>query len=383
MSGSVLTPRSGSVRTADPANRVREAAELAARHAAAADQARRLPGEVVAGLVAAGFARHFVPHRWGGRAGGFVELLDTVSTVGEGCASAAWIAAVVAGAARMGVYLPDEGQRELWAAGPDTVIAGALSPSGYATPDAGGWRLTGQWPLVSGVDFADWTLVCASVPRGDHAVARFFAVPRRDYRVMDTWFNVGLRATGSNTLVADGVFVPEHRSVARGAIRRGLAVGSVAPCHTAALRTINGTLFAAPVLGAARAAVRAWSARLAGRSAQGSLAPRDNPLVRGVLARAEGEIESAALLLRRVARAGDDGPVDAAEAARAPRDCALAADQLVDAVERLFRSAGCGAQAQDDPLQRIWRDVHCAVSHVALRFDTAGGAYGGQLLGAG
>ncbi|MFJ8636311.1 acyl-CoA dehydrogenase family protein [Streptomyces sp. NPDC093568] len=376
MSGFVLTPT-------DTASEVREAAELAARHAAAADHVGRLPGEVVAALIAAGFARHFVPVRWGGRAGGFAELLDTVSVVGEGCTSAAWIAAVVAGAARMGAYLPEEGQHELWSAGADTVIAAALNPSGHAVPDTGGWRLTGEWPMVSGVDFADWTLVCALVPRGERTVARVFAVPRRNYRVVDTWFNVGMRATGSNTLVADEVFVPRHRSVARGDVRRGRAVGSDAPCHTARLRTISGTLFAAPVLGAARAAVRAWTGRLAGKPARESLAPMDNPLVRGVLARAEGEIESAALLLRRVAQGGDAGPGGEDEQARAPRDCALAADQLVDAVERLFRSAGCGAQAQDDPLQRIWRDVHCAASHIALRFDPAGGAYGGQPLGAG
>ncbi|MEV5913444.1 hydrolase [Streptomyces chartreusis] len=372
VSGFVLTPT-------DTTEQVREVAELAARHAAAADRARRLPDEVVAGLVAAGFARHFVPIRWGGRAGGFVDLLDKVSTVGEGCTSAAWIAAVIAGAARMGVYLPEQGQRELWSTGADTVIASALNPRGHATPDAGGWRLTGEWPLVSGVGLADWTLVCGLVPHRGRRVARFFAVPRRDYRVEDTWFNVGMRATGSNTLVADGVFVPEHRSVARGAVRRGLAVGSDAPCHTAGLRAISGTLFAAPVLGAARSAVRAWSAMPAGRPAQEPFAPGDNPLVRDVPARAEGEIEGAALLLRHVALTGDDGPAGGQDdPARAPRDCALAADRLVDAVERLFRSAGCRAQAQDHPLQRIWRDVHCAASHVALRFDTADSAYGGR-----
>lgn len=375
MSGSVLIP-------AGTFHEVREAAGLAARHATAADHTRRLPDKVVEALVAVGFARHFVPVRWGGRSGGFVELLDAVSAVGEGCTSAAWIAAVTAGAARMGVYLPEEGQRELWSAGADTVIAGALNPTGRALPADGGWRLTGEWPLVSGVDFADWTLVCALVPQGERQVARFFAVPRRDYRVADTWFNVGMRATGSNTLVADGVFVPAHRSVARDDIWQGRAVGSDARCHTARLRTVSGTLFAAPALGAARAAVRAWSARMSGKPGNGRPAPRDDPSVRGVLARSEGEIESAALLLGRAARTGDDGPGSEGERIRAPRDCALAVDQLVDAVERLFRTAGSGAQAQDDPLQRVWRDVHCVASHVALRFETAGGAYGGHLLGA-
>ncbi|WAZ24654.1 hydrolase [Streptomyces cinnabarinus] len=367
MSGSLLTPT-------DTSGAVRQAAELAARHAAAADLARRLPGEVVEALVAAGFARHFVPVRWGGRAGGFTELLDSVATVGEGCTSAAWIATVTSGAARMGACLPEEGQRELWSGGADTLVVGALNPTGRAVPVAEGWRLTGQWPLVSGVDFADWTLVCALVPGPEREEARFFAVPRHDYRVADTWFNVGMRATGSNTLIADGAFVPEHRSVAREDIWRGRAVGSAARCHTAPLRSISGTLFAAPALGAARAAVRAWSARMAGRP---------SPAAQGVLARAEGDIEGAALLLHRVARTADDGCGDAHERTRAPRDCALAADHLVDAVQRLFRSAGSGAQAEADPLQRIWRDVHCVASHAALRFETAGGAHGGQLLGAG
>ncbi|MBD0838375.1 hydrolase [Streptomyces sp. TRM68416] len=364
MSGPLLIP-------SDMTDEVRKAAGLAARHAAAADRARRLPGEVVDALVAAGFMRHFVPVRWGGRAGGFAELLDGVSAVGEGCTSAAWTAAVTAGAARMGVFLPEEGQGELWSAGADTVVVGALNPTGRATPVGGGWRLTGQWPVVSGVDFADWTLVCAQTPPWEGRAARFFAVPRHDYRVADTWFNVGMRATASNTLVADEVFVPEHRSVAREDILHGRAVGSLARCHTAALRTVSGTLFAAPALGAARAAVRAWSARMSGR--------QDGP-AQGVLARAEGEIEGAALLLRRVATAADAGSGGADEPTRAPRDCALAAGQLVDAVERLFRSAGSGAQSEDDPLQRLWRDVHCVAGHVALRFDTAGGAHGDRLL---
>lgn len=46
---------------------VHEAAETAAKHATAAESDRRLPTEVVAPILAAGFARHFVPARWGAR----------------------------------------------------------------------------------------------------------------------------------------------------------------------------------------------------------------------------------------------------------------------------------------------------------------------------
>ena len=42
---------------------------------------------------------------------------------------------------------------------------------------------------------------------------RWFLVPLADYRVEDTWYAAGLRATGSNDVVVDDVFVPAHRSV--------------------------------------------------------------------------------------------------------------------------------------------------------------------------
>src|SRR5207253_3047367 len=44
---------------------------LAARHAPDADTDRRLRPEVVEAVVDAGFPGHFVPTRWGGRAGTF------------------------------------------------------------------------------------------------------------------------------------------------------------------------------------------------------------------------------------------------------------------------------------------------------------------------
>ncbi|HEY9474893.1 MAG TPA: hypothetical protein VIS06_13700, partial [Mycobacteriales bacterium] len=49
-------------------------ADLAAPLAARADSDRQLDRTVVDALLDAGFARHFVPTRWGGRAGSFAEI---------------------------------------------------------------------------------------------------------------------------------------------------------------------------------------------------------------------------------------------------------------------------------------------------------------------
>ncbi|MEE1929389.1 hydrolase [Streptomyces sp. TRM 70351] len=353
-----------------------EAAELAARHAAGADTDRTLHPDVRAALLGAGFARHFVPERFGGTAGGCTELLHAVAALGTGCTSAAWCASVIAGAARMGAYLPEEGQRDLWADGPDTAVAGALVPRGSATEVSDGWRITGEWDFTSAVDFSGWALVCALVPAGDHQTPWFFAVPRGDYRVEDTWTAVGMRGTGSNTLVTDNVFVPRHRAFPRGEMLAGRPTGSTARCHTAPLRLLSGLLFAAPALGAARGALRVWSDhRLADALSAGGDADTQR-----TAARAATAVDAAAMLLERAARVADAEAATRVEAARNPADCALAVEQLVDVVERLYRTIGSTGQLAPHPLQRVWRDVHGLASHVALRFDTAGAAYGAQLL---
>ncbi|GAA5210231.1 acyl-CoA dehydrogenase family protein [Streptomyces thinghirensis] len=363
-------PRSGT----ELVSAAQEAAAVAARHAERADAERVLPQAVAEAVIDAGFARHYVPVRRGGAAGGTGDLLRAVSAVAEGCTSAAWCASVTAGAARMGAYLPEEGQRELWAKGPDTVVVGALIPRGGATPVAGGWRVTGEWSFTSAVDFSDWALVCALAPQDGKQVPWFLALPRHDYRVADTWTPVGMRGTGSNTLVVDDVFVPAHRGFTREDMIAGRSVGSEARCHTAPLRLLSGVLFGAPALGAARAALRAW----AEHTALGG--GTENPVPAGILARATIATDAAALLLERAARVADAPGASPVEQLRGPADCAYAVEQLVDVVERLLRTAGSSAQLAGHPLQRIWRDIHGLAGHVALRFDPAGAGYGTRLL---
>ncbi|GAA4827646.1 acyl-CoA dehydrogenase family protein [Saccharopolyspora rosea] len=354
---------------------VSRAADIAGRSAADGEVQRRLASDVVAALVDAGFARHFVPTRWGGTAGGFGDLLEAVAVVGERCASAAWVASLSAGVSRMGGYLPEEGQAELWAAGPDTLVVGALMPAGTVRRTSGGWLVSGKWPYISAVDHSDWAFVCGVDEDGGPDDTRYFALPRSAYRVEETWRTVGMRGTGSNTLVADDVVVPEHRSFRRGDVLEGVGAQSADACHHVPLRMVNGMLFTAPLLGAVRGAL-APGAPFVGKLA-GS--PAGSP-PRIALGRASGEVDAAQLLLERIAATADTGAASPSTIARSGRDCALAVELLVDAIDRLFRAGGTSAQAEGSALQRAWRDVHAGASHRVLRFDTAADGYAQSLL---
>ncbi|MEV8504796.1 acyl-CoA dehydrogenase family protein [Actinoplanes sp. NPDC051475] len=344
--------------------------ELVARDAAAAETGRELTPQVVAALREAGFRRHLVPRAYGGAGGSFGDLTRAVAAIGAACASTAWCASVGAHLARMASFLPGEGAREVWAEGPDAVLAGSLIPGGTADPVAGGWRLSGRWPYVSAVQHADWALLCVLAPASGPAEALMVAVPRKDLRVEDTWSDVGMRATGSHTAIVENVVVPEHRAVRRAEIiedRRG----------GVPLRAVNALSFAGPALGAARGMLAAWRGVVAAKAVQPAAArvPYD-----AVFARASGEVDAAGLLLERVAAVADAGTVTPELEVRNLRDCALAADVLTTAAERLFRSAGTSAHAVSAPLQRHWRDIHSMASHVVLGFDAAARAYADNLF---
>jgi alkylation response protein AidB-like acyl-CoA dehydrogenase len=364
-------------------------------HAGAAERDRSLHPTAARAIVEAGFARHLVAGRWGGSAGGFTELLSAAAALAEHCPSAGWCAALQAAHGRLAAHLPEQGQKELWAASPDVPIAAAVSPGGGGTltrvPD--GWLLSGRWHFASAVDHAEWVLLSATdTPAGTPADSPagtpaqeprswIVAVPRADIEIHGRWNGTGLRGSGSHGLGVTESFVPDHRAVPRARVERGLDTPDADRCHRIPAALVATLIFAAPALGAARGALAAWVAAARTRSdATGRPAPGDSGLQQ-VLARSSAEIDAAGLLLERAARRADRAPLDDLPVALNLRDCAVAVDLLVGAVERLFRSAGASAQVQDGDLQRYWHDIHAVAAHAALQLAPAAAVYADHVLG--
>jgi alkylation response protein AidB-like acyl-CoA dehydrogenase len=372
------------------------AARAAGRSAQAAERDRRPAPEVVTALREAGLARHFVPRRWGGAEGGFAALITATALIAEECASAAWCGMLWAAHGRYAARLPEEGQRELWGEGPDTLIAAALAPPAGTTRQVpGGWLLEGRWDCVSGVDFADWILfaapaedTAAEAPVGEgarpkpqaaseapaRAGAWVLAVPRSEVSVRDTWRSVGLRGTGSNSVDVKGVFVPDRRARPLGEVLAAVDEPGASPARQASAQAAGGLLFCAPALGAARGALRSWT-RWASTPPPGRPAALGDPAQRRVMARSACEIDAVALLLERAGAAADADPTAPRVEAVNRRDAAVAAELLVEAVERLFRTGGAHTRDENSVVQRAWRDTHTVAGHGALRLDAAAGAY--------
>ncbi|MBT0773432.1 hydrolase [Kineosporia sp. J2-2] len=354
---------------ADPLAGARQAAAVAARHAQEADAGRRLHPEVVEALDTAGFGAWLVPRRWGGVGGSYAGLTSAVATVGEECASAAWIASLLAYTGRFGGFLPTQGQAELWAEGPSTrVVSSLVSRDAVVRAEPGGWNLSGTWNYTSGIEYSQWAFVAATVQTGEGTHDRFFLVPRSAYRIEESWFTVGMRATGSHTLVLEGVSVPEHRSFPLSDLFQGRRATVDDDRSGLPLFAVNGLTFSAPVIGAARGALLHGGRNLAGGQNR-RLAPSDAQRI--AFARSAGEIDAAGLLLDRIAAGLDAADERAPQVVRGSRDASLAVDLSVRAVDQLFRAGGTRAQSEGDPLNRIWRDVNSAASHFVLQFEPA------------
>jgi alkylation response protein AidB-like acyl-CoA dehydrogenase len=125
--------------------------------------------------------------------------------------------------------------------------------------------------------------------------------------------------------------------------------------------------FAAPMLGAAQGAYahfREWVKTR--QSVDGSMvAEKASTQVR--MARVAADLDAADLLLRRATLA-HHGPETEWPAllSRSIRDYARVSEITVQAIDELLALCGTAGFATSHPIQRAWRDIHFAATHISL-----------------
>src|SRR5271155_4064340 len=144
-----------------------------AERAPAATAARRLPVETIAEYRAAGILRILQPRRFGGMQGRFSLFSRIVEELTYGCASSAWVYAVLAEHQWIIAQYPEEAQVDVWSDDPLAVASSSLAPRAAAKKVAGGWRLSGKFPFSSGCDHSQWAILGAFLGEaGDpHSIA--------------------------------------------------------------------------------------------------------------------------------------------------------------------------------------------------------------------
>jgi 3-hydroxy-9,10-secoandrosta-1,3,5(10)-triene-9,17-dione monooxygenase len=215
-------------------------------------------------------------------------------------------------------------------------------------------------------------------------------VPKSDLTIEDVWHTVALKATGSNDVVLDRVFVPEHRTHKMTDGFRCKSPGNA--IHTAPLyRLPFGQVFTRSVstsaLGIAQGALDFYLEVTASKvgAADGSKAAR-NPFAQMAVARAASTLDQLRLVLSRnfdemmaFAERGERASIEQRVAWR--WDSSEAVSRCVEIVDELFGLCGGRALFTNSPMHRYFLSVHGARAHYANRPEAAGTNFGRVQLG--
>jgi 3-hydroxy-9,10-secoandrosta-1,3,5(10)-triene-9,17-dione monooxygenase len=351
-------------------DRVRELVPGFRLRADAAEQARQLPAQSVQELLGAGIARILVPPRFGGYGLGFDSWFDVVREISKADASHGWCASLIIHHAHCVGQFPEEAQQAVWADGPDVTIAASFIPTTRVTPDDGGYHISGRSHFASGVGHSTWVFIAGTIDVNGESERAFFLIPPSDYKIADTWFTAGMRATGSNTIVTDNAFVPKSRILRLSQLRDGKGPGSAlheSPIFRTPFISYAPLTFSLPMVGAAQGAYEHFREWTKGRKDIGGAPVAERTSVQVQLARTAADLDAAELLLRRAANAAEaTPPPSVALRARSMRDYTRAAELAVAAIDALISMSGTAGFAASHPIQRAWRDIHFSAMHISV-----------------
>jgi len=359
------------------------------QHAATTEKERRVPLETLAALDQAGVFRMMAPERFGGDEASFETQCRVLAEIARGCPSTSWVATIYSAMVWTASVFPDRAQDEIFGAGVPR-IAGVFSPTGTAVRKDDGFIVNGRWPYNTGCHGAQWTLVVAlATQNGGDPVPHCLLVPSRELTILDDWYASGMAGTGSNTVVAEGVFVPAHRA---------LPLPDMVDGHYPERRNSANPYFNYPLaqvlvvngggtpLGIARGALEAFFDRLPGRGIMYTtyMDKSAAPVTHLQVGEASLKIDSAAAHVQRATTMLDglQGAVlTVQDRVRARAHIGYATGLAREAVDLLFYASGASSIQSHVPMQRFQRDMQALANHAVMHSPTAVELYGRVLCG--
>ena len=372
----------GGIKTLDDALKaVAQVGPVAREYCQKAEDIRQLPVEVVDAMYDTGLWSVFAPKAVGG-AGlmGLVPQFEIIRALAYEDTSAAWALFICGtGPGIIASKLSDEGRAEVFADGP-APMAGVLNPGGSAQLTDGGVTVSGRWPFASGINYAKWVLLnCiltdeSGAPRpgiGPLPELRGVVVRPDEITVVDDWHVAGLRGTGSMTIMADKIFVPEHRTLS--VLAPPVLDDPVYKLPPFSLFAPN---FAGLGVGLAERALDEVASVLPTRVGPPTFTPAsEDPVNQTIVGKASAAVRAARESTRAIyekydqrVAAGEDLSVPTVpERVEIHQHAIWALETCRETVNELFRLGGANAIYEPGALQRAWRDINVVNQHVYAR----------------
>ncbi len=346
---------------------------------------RRPHPDTIADLVDSGLVKLLVPRRWGGAEAAPITLVKVVETLASACMSTGWNSAFIIGQNRMLAQFPEQAQQEVL--GERGFALHAMAPGGNfsARREPGGWVISGRASWATGVMDANWVTTSGMTEAGPH----FFLMPASDISIGDVWHYSGMAGTGSNDMIVEDVFVPDHRAMSAADWYMGgtpgaklhdnpmFSVPSMLMMYCETIGVFSGGLKGmvrefAEVIGKR---IRKFTNENTGESQLGQIVLGDAVLASRIACElVEKHAEFTAGLIERIVPTVSERIHGKSHIGYVARHCR-------DAANAMMGNVGSSSFHLDAPIQRFFRDMNMIATHAFWDWDVSRQLAGREALG--
>jgi len=346
-------------------------------------------------FLKAGFYRCTQPKMFGGYEFDLPTFYKIMTEIARGHPGVGWCIGLAASHAfEVASHWPEQAQIELFGKDGHFIAPHRAPPMGTLTPVDGGYIMKGTWDYCSGVPYGTHFIGGCFIKRDGHPPRHAHAVvPKGSYTILDDWGGdrvLGMRASGSNSVRVDDVFVPEHHvgylSAGLGSDPHGMENGTPGtrlhgnPMYLGRLAGPFHATLVMPVVGAALAALDEYEEIL--RTRKTLSMPQIPRFQHADFQRSYGQAltltdAAEALMIKgceiyhdycdRWAR--DGTPITLEENMRLWGMIQHAGRMACDAVELMFHTAGSSPARKGHKIQRYFNDVAMYRGHSSSQFN--------------
>ncbi|MCM3725892.1 acyl-CoA dehydrogenase family protein [Neobacillus cucumis] len=364
-------------------------------HSEEIEKTNTLPPAVIEEMKNKGTLKVLRPHLFGGYQTNMRTYTEVVTEISRGNGSAGWFCALSNIRDYMISYtFGEKALSEIYPPGKDVVLAGNFKPikCNIKKVDGGYFIEEAQWPFVSGSPHADWCYFGFPIADDNGGVEMaIMVIPRDELEVLDDWYVMGLKGSGSNSCRIQNVFVPEHRvSLDRLASKGHYLVEplkDVALYRSSFVPSLTLSIVA-PALGLAQAAMDLYMERLPKAGIGNTFYNKQNeaPITHLQVAQAQLKIDSAELHLYRavdkIDEYADRGIImDKAEIVKVKADFGYVNQLCKEAIDLLVAGVGSMFTYETNMLQRVYRDFLTMHLHGFITPSSLIETYGRVLCG--
>jgi alkylation response protein AidB-like acyl-CoA dehydrogenase len=369
--------------------RVTALVPLIREHAEKSSEERRVVPEVVEALEEAGLFKLLVPRRLGGLETNLRTTMECVAEVGRGDGSTAWAVALLNVCTWFSTTFSDEAQQEMFST-PEAKACGIFSPPLKSEKVDGGYLVSGRWAYSSGSFAATWATLGIGVEGDDPRALAL--IPSSAWKIEPTWFVAGMKGSGSDTIVVEDHFVPEHR------IQRfiDMVEGDFRTSHKGDEQNANmafipvaALILVGAQIGLARHALERTLANLPKKNVAYTCYTnaRNSPTHQLGVAEAATRFDQAEMLMQRACADVDEAAARGVQLnkltrARVRMDTGIIGELVKEGIDKLMTANGASSFADGNVLSMIWRDSEIAGRHALVMPELGKEAYGRMLLGA-